>query len=150
MVDYCEQGAQVVPQSLLKTRLTAMIAVDGELEAPKVKLFINDITPGPLTILTDLTIPTFGGYAAKNVTWGLTYDNPDGGVGVSGGAPDWVTTDAVSETVYGYFLTDAGGTTLLEIRRLAVPQNTGSIGLHIQVAVEYSLPGPVGDVVPVA
>lgn len=145
---YCENGALVVPQPLLSARLAAMITTGGELVTPKVHLFTNNLTPSPHTVLGDLTAPTFGGYAAKSITWGSVFNDPDGGVGVSGGAPDWVTTDAVGETIYGWFLTDTTNATLLGIRRLATPQNTGAVGLHVQVDVQYDLPGPVGVIVP--
>lgn len=148
-MDYCMNGALVVPQSLLRTRLGDMIDTDGELDGAKVKLFKNDIVPSPTTILADLTPAAFGGYVAKDVVWGSVFNEPDGGAGVSGGAPSWVTTDAADETIYGWYLTDTAGTGLLAIARLAEPQHLGAIGVNVQVNVEYYLSGPVGPIVPV-
>lgn len=147
-MDYCENGALVTPQSLLVARLTAMIAADGELETPKVLPFVSNVTPSPTSVLADYTAPASAGIAAKTITWGTPYPTPDGGAGVSGGAPDWVTTSAVDETVYGWRLTDSAGTVLKVAARLAASQHLGAIGVHVQVNVEYLLPGPVGAVVP--
>lgn len=148
-MDYCANGALVTPQSLILARLAAMIAADGELETPKVLPFVSDVIPSPSSILADYTAPSSAGIAAKTVVWGTPYPTADGGAGVSGGAPDWVTTSAVDETVYGWRLTDSTGADLKVAARLAVPQHLGAVGAHVQVNVEYTLPGPVGDVVPV-
>lgn len=147
-MDYCQNGALVVPQSIIMDRLAAMIAEDGELDAAKVLPFVANIAPSPTTPLASYTAPSSAGIAAKSITWGTPYPTPDGGAAVSGGAPDWVTTSAVEETVYGWRLTDTAGTILKVAARLAVPQPLGSIGSHVQVNVEYSLPGPVGVISP--
>lgn len=149
-MDYCENGALVTPQSLLMARLVAMIGEDGELETPKVLPFVSNVTPSPTSVLADYTAPASAGIAAKTITWGTPYPTSDGGVAVSGGAPDWVTSSAVDETVYGWRLTDSAGTVLKVAARLATPQHLGVVGAHVQVNVEYKLPGPVGDVVPPA
>jgi len=149
-VDYCGIGALVVPQSLILDDLGVLIDTDGRLDGAKVRAFVNNVTPAPDSVLADFDPPASTGMAAKDITWGTPYGTSDGGAAVSGGAPEWTTTSAVEETVYGYVITDAGGTELLGTRRLAVPQPLGSIGVHVQVNVSYNLPGPVGPVVPAA
>jgi len=143
-VDYCGNKAMVVPQSIMLDRLGVMIDADGELDGAKVRPFVSNVTPSPTSVLADYVAPVSTGMTAKAVTWGSIYPTGDGGAGVSGGAPDWVATSAVEETVYGWVLTDTGGTTLLAAVRLDTPQPLGTIGAHVQVNVEYTLPGPVG------
>lgn len=148
-MDWCDNGALVVPQAQARLILGDLIAVDGRLDGALVKLGTNDLTPTPATVIGDLVVATFGGYTSQAADWGSVYNRPDGGAAVSGGAPMWVTTNAVDETVYYWYLTDAAGTGLLGIRRLANPVHLGAVGLPVQVSAEYYIPGPVGAVVPV-
>jgi hypothetical protein len=58
-------------------KLLADLAAVGPAHA-QVALFVNDITPGPLTALADMTEPTYPGYARQDVTASGPYEEPDG------------------------------------------------------------------------
>jgi len=151
MDDFCSNGALVVPQAFVAAQMGILVddSPAGALDGAKVRLFTNDYIPSPTSVLADFDEATFGGYTAADASWGPVHYNEDGGAGASGGAPEWVTSGAgPDETVYGWFLTNAAGTTLLGARRLAVAQPATGTGQQVQVNVDYYLPGPVGNIVP--
>jgi len=149
-MEFCANGALVVSQALQRTTLAAMVDTDGLLDGAKIKLFQNDLVPSPTTVIGDLTVASFAGYAAQDADWGTVYNMPDGGAGVVSPTDPFVATGVgLPQTIYGFYFTDTAGTALLGVRRLAEPQTVNVAGDAVQINAEYYLPGPVGDVVPV-
>jgi hypothetical protein len=84
--------------------LTVTPAATGPWLAAKAGLFTNTITLGPGTVYTDLTKPTWTGYANATVTW-LTPTATGGGAGELLGTPVVITSNADADTViHGVFL----------------------------------------------
>jgi hypothetical protein len=91
------------------------------------RLYTNNVTPTPQTVLGDLTqalnadIP---GYAAVAITWdGTPSRSPDGSWIDYGTDAPFIATGAGSgaNTVYGWYLTDAANTVLLGAQLLPAP-----------------------------
>lgn len=91
--------------------LTALIAADAPLETVKVRLFKNDILPGPNNVIGDFTEADYTGYTAGGitVTW-TTIVHDDLGVPIVYGSNCLfkATGDTVANTLYGYYVVDAG------------------------------------------
>lgn len=148
-MDFCMNGAQVVPTGAAKTQLEAMIAALGILDGAKVKFFSNDIVPTPGMALGDLTESAFAGYTETTAVWSAVYTLPDGGVAAVAPVPPKIATGVgLPETVYGWYVVDSTEAILLAVRRLAEPQIINAVGQPAQVNAEYAVPGPNGDVVP--
>ena len=100
------------------------------MNANKVHLAINNFTPSLDLVLADLTPATFTGSAAKDVGTGTQptyYDVATGKYTIRllepVGGWNWVCTvdPAAPETVYGVYVTDNAGTTLLGAQLLEEP-----------------------------
>lgn len=114
---------QTVPQLERRAILAALIDTGAPLDGAKLKAFQNPITPTPAIVLGDLTECNFTGYSASAaVTWGTVLNNPDGTVSAPGGGIEFAASgSAVSNTVYGVYLVDGAGTTLLAVWLLPQP-----------------------------
>jgi len=81
----------------------------------EVGLFIA--APLPLTpdmVEAQFTVPTFGGYAAVDVTPSTPFELPNGnGNGISGQAMFICNSGAFADTILGYFVMDSTGEVLL-------------------------------------
>jgi hypothetical protein len=89
-----------------------------------VRLFVNDIVPTTATALADLTEASFSTYAAEPFTLiGTLQANFDGSIQVLQGAPlEWAgPADLTGQTVYGYYVTNSGGTVLKTTYRFPSP-----------------------------
>jgi hypothetical protein len=121
--------------------LDAMVAVGGILNGAKLKLFSNNFTPDHLTLLTDITQADFTGYAEVTLSaWGEAFR--DGGsqpkiVHVS--VQYTPTGSTVSNTIFGWYLTNAAGTVLLMAKRLDTPVvlTDNSTALIVQPEYRY-------------
>jgi len=69
-------------------------------------LFTNELTPGPGTVLGDLTAPTFTGYAVVNNPFGARRGNANGDIILPVGAATFQPTDTTNlpQTVVGSYL----------------------------------------------
>lgn len=79
---------------------------------PVLKLFNNDISPDEDTVLADFTEPTDGGYSPitlNPINWSISTVE---GIAVAE-YPQQTFTFLNSDIVYGYFVTNNGGTELL-------------------------------------
>lgn len=115
----------------------------------KLHLFKNDIVPNPDTELADLTPCDFSGYAAQTVTWSDAFRDADGTPISSGGEKLFIQTGATGNDVYGFYLTDSGGTTLLRSGRFAdAPYPLVDAGDSLPVNVKVSLLEGLVDVAP--
>jgi len=88
------------------------------------KLFQNDITPGPNSVVADFTEANFGSYASVTLsTWGAPYVDVDGIAKVSPPSSQFQPDDSDDpNTIYGFYVTQAGApTVLLYAARLDTP-----------------------------
>lgn len=131
--------AVVTPQRL--AILDKAVAAGGPLVLPTMHLYTNNVIPGPGTVLGDLTEATFGGYtAAAGLVWSAAFVGPDG-------TPQVVVPSQVFiadgtgpvETVYGWFLTNAAGTTLMAAGTLPAPapMTAEDTGVEVAAVVRY-------------
>lgn len=99
------------------------------LTAPVVRLFTDNITPGPDTNLLALNQPAGSWYAEIPVTYGEAFTNPDGSVSVVAESVQFNYTGTdVPETIYGWFVVDPGSPdTPISAARLATPVSMGSL-----------------------
>jgi len=113
--------ALVVPQDSLVDCLSAWIS--SVLNSCKIRLFVSNITPGSSTTLASLLAAeaTFSGYSPVLLT---TWSAPT--IGGSGGADTLCTQPSFTGTalggtgnLYGYFLTNSGGTVYYGAERFA-------------------------------
>lgn len=134
---------QVVPTEQLQGILAGLIAVDGPLDAVKLMLWVNNIVPDKNTVLADLTVPTFTGYAAFGpVVWGSVMVDVDGTAIVTGASHEFVCTGGTpTDIIYGWALTNSGGTTLIKAARLAAPVPIGRVGSGIAVVPWFRYSG---------
>lgn len=114
---------QVVPSAELVTILEELIDTGNALDAVKLILFANNITPNKNTVLADLTQPTFTGYAVFGpVVWGSVMRDVDGTAIVVGGSHPFVCSGGTpTDIIYGWALTNSGGTVLIKAAVLATP-----------------------------
>jgi hypothetical protein len=112
-----------------------------------VRLYVNDITPTPLTVVADLTEASFSGYAAIGpvADWNGGYD-PETGQPImythvemnfvaDGGGP--------LENVYGFYILDKDGT-LVCARRLASPVTMQRAGDRLLLDSSIRFASPLG------
>lgn len=122
--------SQVMPQVEMRAILLALTGVGGELAGAKLHAFQNPVTPTPSIVLADLVECDFTGYAASAaITWGVILNNIDGTAYAPGGGIEFAATgSAVGNTVYGVYLTDGAGTTLLAVWLLDSPVGIAASG----------------------
>lgn len=143
-MDWCNNGPCVFPSSVLAEILASAVAVDGEFDAAKVHLYTNNIVPAPNTVLADLTPATFTGATPAAITWGTVFSDNEGNAIAPGGSHLFPVTGTISETVYGYFITDTAGTKLLAIRQLPAAQQAVPGGPPVMVYVELKMLNTTG------
>lgn len=105
---------------LINDYVLGIEAAFGPLE---VRLFVNDITPGALTVTGDFTEPDATGYAPVEIDpldWSVSLD---GGVLTYDHDPITFTfsDDGTSNILYGFFLYDAESTTTVAAGRFLNP-----------------------------
>lgn len=129
--------------SLTKTQklgiLAGLVAADtGLLDDAKVHLFKNDIQPNENTLLAGFTAADYSGYAAKTVvSWGGPFIGVDGKAKVVAASLQFQPNAAtVGNICYGYYVTDAAGTTLLGHKRFDQPVTLDGTASAVIVQVE--------------
>lgn len=112
------------------TLLDDSTATAGPWEGALVHLFKNDLVPAPNTVLADFTEADFDGYAASAaIVWGDPYQNELNQSTILGDAKTFTATGATTPNdIYGYYITDAGGTELLLSERFAEVQPMPAAG----------------------
>lgn len=80
--------------------------IAGLLTSVKVGLFTNTPTLGRATVLSDLTQPTFTGYAEQAVTWGAAGEDNLGNIIYTGGLLTFQpsATTALPQTATGWYI----------------------------------------------
>jgi len=78
-----------------------------------VRLFSNNFTPDPASVLGDFTEATFGGYAAVQVNskFGSPYKVIDGEYQTDSSAFTFTQTTGANQLIYGWYLTWFDGST---------------------------------------
>jgi hypothetical protein len=115
----------VIPQS---AEITIQNAIKAILDGAIIKLYKNDLTPHPATVVGDFVECDFSGYTAYTVVaWGATFLNSDGKA--EGDAPSHMfarAAGATSNDVFGYYCTTAAGALLFAERFTGapIPMNT--------------------------
>lgn len=91
-------------------------------------LFQNDYTPNINTALGDLTVATFTGYAPVTLTaWSAPFLDAGGLVSIiSPLAVFRPTASTVQNVIYGWYLTEMGGTLVSAGRFVEAPVSMGS------------------------
>lgn len=114
----------------------------ASLVAPVVRLFTNDITPGPDTDLLALSEPAGTWYAEQALTYGQAYQNPDGSITVTAESVQFNYTGASSpETVRGWFVVDPGSPDVpISARRLPTPVSMGNALDSVIVQPGFTVP----------
>lgn len=106
----------------LRTFIAGLAAVGppaGPLNGAKVRLFKNDISPGPDTVLANLVTADYGGYAdSPAVVWSAGDTDFDDRAVLVGASQNFAPTDSVTpNTIYGYCIMDSTSTNLLFAER---------------------------------
>lgn len=122
--------------------LEAATGAGGVLNGAEVVLWKNDIVPAVDTVLADLELATFDGYAASSaVTWSAALHESDAEFIVSGGDKVFICTgDTTPNLIYGWALTDGAGTNLLFAKRFDQPISVSEAGNFVSVHVELKMP----------
>jgi len=111
-------------------------------------LFQNNLVPGPGTVVGDFVEATYDGYApiAAGGFFGPLLDPVTN---------DWFTTPAAvlhfddtgavtPNTIYGFYMTDAGGTALVACQRFGVPVVMDAAGKSILISPKHFVSGMSG------
>lgn len=132
--------AGVTNTPALKAMLTENVGVGGRLNAVKVMLFQNDITPSKQTLLADLVEATFDGYArSAAVTWGTVGQTSTGAAEVYGDTKLFTSSgDTTPNTIYGFALVNTGGTAVEYAERFASPIPVSQTGITVPVTPRYT------------
>lgn len=117
----------VIARSALPLFLNHLLAegdddVDGPLYLAEYRLYQNDFTPVGTMVIGDFTVATFDGFAAKAAAWNPSLVNVNGFAVTYADSMLWVPTGTTTpNTIFGYYVTDTGGTNLLYARRFDTP-----------------------------
>lgn len=143
-------GVLAVPTQQSMDDLTAKIALTDYVGA-KLHLYSNDLTPDANTLLTDFTEAVFDGYAAKTVTWSAVFIDENGVPTSSGGELLFSQTGIVTtDNVFGAYLTDTAGTTLLGSFRLDDPPFAfDAAGKALTVTIKLTNAAGIGGETPI-
>jgi len=116
--------------------LKALTGVSTSTETLKLKLYTNNFTPTSLSVLTDFTEATGGGYAEKSLSasaWTMT------GNAIST-TPQLFTFTGSVGSVYGYYLVGATSGKLIASEKFTSgPFNVASNGDSITVTATISV-----------
>lgn len=127
-IQISSDGAEVI--------LKALTGVSSSIETLKLKLYSNNFTPTALSVLTDFTEVTGGGYAEKSLStsaWSMT------GNAIST-APQLFTFTSNIGSVYGYYLVGATSGKLIASEKFTSgPFNVASNGDSITVTATISV-----------
>ncbi len=133
----------IIPYTEWLAILTALVATGtpgGAWNGALVHLYKNNFTPVAAMLLGSFTECDFTGYAASSaVVWNTPGFLPSGAAVVTGDNKQFVvgTTPTVLNTVYGYYLTDGAGTTLLFARLFNAPIVLSAAGQIVDLVPSF-------------
>jgi hypothetical protein len=89
-------------------------AFNGALDLVKIGLIVNTPTLSKKSVFSDLTEPTYTGYAKQSCQFGAPFRDGSGNISVEGPLLAYQMGDSLlPTTVHGYFAVDTAGTHLL-------------------------------------
>jgi hypothetical protein len=139
------EGLLVQATKLVNIGAFAFLAdlIAGTLAGAKLKLFVNDVDPGPAAVIGDFTLASFVGSTPLPITpWSEAYQVSGGGAASNGPYLQWDYDSGLAQTVYGVVITKATDE-LIGYARLDVPKSmsgtSDSIGIIPRIVV-----GPAG------
>jgi len=138
-----ETAGMVVPLTARLATVAALIDTGALLDGTKVILFQNNITVSAYTLLADLTLATFSGYAiSAAIVWGDPYINASQQAESAGGSIQFTqTADTVTNIIYGYaVITDASPDVLQFAENFATPVAMAGIGSACIVIPRFTYP----------
>jgi hypothetical protein len=130
--------SMLFPNVSRRSFLQGMLA----LASNKVKLFSNNFTIANNTVIADFTEVAGGGYAAQTLTaanWGYTLADPLVALYSEFVEFDFTGPTMGSGKVYGYYITDSAGTTLIVAENIT--EYTPFLGGIISLSLRISLAG---------
>lgn len=113
------------------------LAYSGGLNAMRLRLFSNNITVADTTVIGDFTECTFTGYAAQAPAWS-TPANVANVAQTLSGTRTFTYSGVATTTVYGYYLTDAAGTTLYGGETFSSPVTLSTLIPSLLLAITYT------------
>jgi hypothetical protein len=135
----------VIPTASRIEQLAAIVA--AQLDMGTLHLFKNNITPNKNTLLADLVVADFDGYAGKAIAaWGAEFLDPLGLATTVAPLQTWTSTGQVTpNTIYGCYYRDAGGD-LVYAEKFANPVFFAITGDTLNLVPKYQ----VGEILPAA
>ena len=115
--------------------LNGLVAVGKPLDGAKVALACNLDILTDRSVLADLVVPTYGGYAPSTaVVWGTAHHNRDNSVECLAGSKTFAPTDSTSSSSITYaVLTNGAGDTLLASLKLDEAVTLGTPDDHFTI-----------------
>lgn len=135
----------VLTRDLQREALDEITDIGNLLDAAILALFQNDVALGDTTVLADLALADFTGYAASAaIVWGPAFLAPGNRPTVAGDMKSFVvgTPVLLSNIVYGWAILNAGGTVLLAARKFdtPIPMTTAFQSIDVVPAIPAFLP----------
>jgi hypothetical protein len=105
---------------------------------PVLHLYTNNVTPGATDTVATYTEEDDASYAEVTLSSGSWTIEPSGGEGTAP-YPQQAISIATTTTIYGYFVTNTAGTTLLWAERFSSPATYGTEGGTVNVNPKFTL-----------
>lgn len=135
-----------VPQETFLDIATVVVGVGGPLNGLTMGLFQNDIVPTPSTPLASLTPADYDGYAEEANAWLAPTISDAGVIEVHGIVGEFRPTGSVTpNSIYGWYLKNAGGDLVASDRFAGAPLAMGSALNNILPTLIYR-PGITGTI----
>lgn len=117
-------------RALLLDITQASGGVAGILNGAKAHLFTNAIVPTADSVVSNFSEATFTSYVAATISWNTpAYTNGNNQAEMTAGTLVFVAgASPTTQTIYGAFVTDSGGTNLLWAERFSIPVLVNSQG----------------------
>lgn len=132
----------VLARSVWLAMLGALATIPGGKlfgAAPKMQPFTNDINPGPDSVVTDFTAPTYTGYGDATVSLAGPFVNAQGNCfEIVNDVTFTVTTDGESTQLFGFILKDSvlgylGGVHFDSPITISGPSGAVQLGQDVQI-----------------
>lgn len=132
-----------MPAVLVQTGMTNQLTDIKAFQADwRLVLFQNNYNPVPGSVLANLTLATFSGYAPGNVVNGAVAINGGGIAQMSAGTVTFTHNGGgVANTIYGYAVIDNANNVLIWAERFAAQRSMGANGDSISITLTFTL-GP--------
>jgi hypothetical protein len=126
--------------------LADLVASTGALGWVKYHLYSNNLNPQPTNVIGDFTECTFPGYSpSATITWNTPFLDANLVGNVYGNEIQFnMSSDSITQTVYGYFVVgkqgaDTVGITLIYAEQFAVPVALTYTGQSVPLVPAYQL-----------